>query len=45
MYVKTARTLIGIYALGKPRFLTPENVARIHTRPDEKYRQNKLSGK
>ncbi len=43
MYVKTARTLIGIYALGKPRFLTPENVARIHTRPDEKYRQNKLS--
>jgi rhamnose utilization protein RhaD (predicted bifunctional aldolase and dehydrogenase) len=43
MYVKTARTLIGIYALGKPRFLTPENVARIHTRPDEKYRQIKLS--
>jgi rhamnose utilization protein RhaD (predicted bifunctional aldolase and dehydrogenase) len=42
MYVKTARTLIGIYALGEPRFLTPENVARIHTRPDEKYRQIKL---
>ncbi len=44
MYVKTARTLIGIYALGKPRFLTPENVTRIHTRPDEKYRQMKLGG-
>ena len=44
MYVKTARTLIGIYALGKPHFLTPENVARIHTRPDEKYRQIKLGG-
>ena len=44
MYVKTARTLIGIYALGKPHFITPENVARIHTRPDEKYRQIKLGG-
>jgi rhamnose utilization protein RhaD (predicted bifunctional aldolase and dehydrogenase) len=42
MYVKTARTLIGTYALGKPHFLTPENVARIHTRPDEKYRRIKL---
>ena len=43
MYVKTARILIGIYASGKPRFLTPENVSRIYTRPDEKYRQIKLS--
>ncbi len=43
MYVKTARIIIGAYAMGKPRFLTPENVARIHTRPDEKYRQIKLS--
>ena len=42
MYVKTARILIGTYASGKPRFLTPENVSRIHTRPDEKYRQIKL---
>ena len=39
MYVKTARVLIGAYALGGPNFLTPENVARIHTRPDEHYRQ------
>jgi len=45
MYVKTARILVGVYALGKPHFLTPENVARIHTRPDEKYRQVKLGGK
>jgi len=44
MYVKTARILIGVYALGTPRFLTPENVARIHTRPDELYRQKKLGG-
>jgi rhamnose utilization protein RhaD (predicted bifunctional aldolase and dehydrogenase) len=43
MYVKTAHIIMGAYAMGKPRFLTPENVARIHTRPDEKYRQIKLS--
>ncbi len=42
MYVKTARILIGAYALGGPRFLTPENVARIHTRPDEHYRQRQI---
>ena len=39
MYVKTARVLITTYALGGPRFLTPEQVARIHTRPDEAYRR------
>ncbi len=37
--VKTARVLVGSYALGGPHFMTPENVARIHTRPDEHYRQ------
>jgi rhamnose utilization protein RhaD (predicted bifunctional aldolase and dehydrogenase) len=45
MYVKTARILIGAYAMGGPRFLTPENVARIHTRPDEHYRQRQIGGK
>lgn len=44
MYVKTARILLGTYALGGPRFLTPENVARIHTRPDEHYRQKQIGG-
>ena len=44
MYVKTARVLAGTCAFGGPRFLTPENVARIHTRPDELYRQKKLGG-
>ena len=39
MYVKAARILLGACAIGGPRFLTPENVARIHTRPDEHYRQ------
>jgi rhamnose utilization protein RhaD (predicted bifunctional aldolase and dehydrogenase) len=42
MAVKAARVLIGAYALGGPRFLTPENVARIHTRPDELYRRKRL---
>ncbi len=45
MYVKTARILAGTYAFGGPRFLTPEKVARIHTRPDEIYRQKKLDGR
>lgn len=39
MMVKTARVLAGTYALGGPHFMTPDNVARIHTRPDEHYRQ------
>jgi rhamnose utilization protein RhaD (predicted bifunctional aldolase and dehydrogenase) len=43
MYVKTARVLLGTYALGGPRFLTPDNVARIHTRPDESYRQKLIA--
>jgi rhamnose utilization protein RhaD (predicted bifunctional aldolase and dehydrogenase) len=42
MYVKTARVLLGTYALGGPQFLSSENVARIHTRPDEEYRQKQL---
>jgi rhamnose utilization protein RhaD (predicted bifunctional aldolase and dehydrogenase) len=39
MAVKTARILHGTYAFGGPNFLTQENVSRIHTRPDEHYRQ------
>ena len=39
MAVKAARVLIGAYALSGPRFLTAENVDRIHTRPDEAYRR------
>jgi rhamnose utilization protein RhaD (predicted bifunctional aldolase and dehydrogenase) len=44
MYVKTARTLLGAYAMGGPRFLSRENVDRIHTRPDEHYRQRQIGG-
>ena len=42
MYVKVARILVGTYAVGGPRFMTPEDVARIHTRPDEHYRQREI---
>jgi rhamnose utilization protein RhaD (predicted bifunctional aldolase and dehydrogenase) len=42
MMVKTARVLLGAYSAGGPRFLTADNVARIHTRPDEAYRRKLL---
>jgi len=43
MYVKTARVLLGTYALGGPRFLSDRDVQRIHTRPDEAARRRKLT--
>lgn len=39
MSVKAARIILGTYTLGGPNFLSGENVARIHTRPDEQYRK------
>lgn len=42
MATKVARALVGTFALGGPRFMTPEAVNRIWTRPDEIYRQDKL---
>jgi rhamnose utilization protein RhaD (predicted bifunctional aldolase and dehydrogenase) len=42
MYYKTARILLGTYALGGPNFLSQENVNRIYTRPDEKYREKQI---
>ncbi len=42
MMVKTARVILGAYAVGGPRFLSAENVERIHTRPDEAYRRKLL---
>lgn len=42
MYVKTARIILGTYALGGPNFLSPQNVDRIYTRPDEKYREKQI---
>ena len=42
MEVKTARVLLGTCALGGPNFLSEENVGRIYTRPDEKYREKQI---
>jgi rhamnose utilization protein RhaD (predicted bifunctional aldolase and dehydrogenase) len=39
MYVKTARVILGTYALGGPRFLSAAAVSRINNRPDEHYRR------
>ena len=44
MMVKTARVILGTYAMGGPHFLSAENVSRIHTRPDEEYRRKLLGG-
>ena len=45
MFVKTCRILLGTAALGGPRFLSEENVRRIYTRPDEKYRERGITGR
>lgn len=42
MAVKAARILLGTCAGGGPNFLPEEAVNRIHTRPDEHYRQRQL---
>jgi rhamnose utilization protein RhaD (predicted bifunctional aldolase and dehydrogenase) len=42
MAEKTAKIFVGASALGSPVALTPKNVARIDTRPDEHYRQRML---
>ncbi len=42
MAVKTARILLGTFAAGGPHFMSARDVARIHTRPDELYRRQRL---
>jgi rhamnose utilization protein RhaD (predicted bifunctional aldolase and dehydrogenase) len=42
MAVKAARILVGTRAMGGPHPMTPEAVARIHSRPDEHHRQRVL---
>jgi rhamnose utilization protein RhaD (predicted bifunctional aldolase and dehydrogenase) len=42
MAVKAARILVGAYALGGAHFMAQQAVDRIHTRPDEHYRQRLL---
>jgi rhamnose utilization protein RhaD (predicted bifunctional aldolase and dehydrogenase) len=45
MMVKMCKILLGTYLLGGPNTLSPEAVARIFTRPDEKYREQLLEKK
>lgn len=42
MAEKTARIFLGAESLGGAVPLTPQNVARIDSRPDEHYRQKML---
>lgn len=42
MWDKIAKILLGACILGGPRFLSEEQIRRIYTRPDEKYRQRLL---
>jgi rhamnose utilization protein RhaD (predicted bifunctional aldolase and dehydrogenase) len=42
MATKAAEIFIGAAALGGPNFMTPKDVERIHSRPDEAYRQRQL---
>ncbi len=42
MAEKTARIFVGAAMMNGPTALTPQNVARIDTRPDEHYRQRML---
>jgi rhamnose utilization protein RhaD (predicted bifunctional aldolase and dehydrogenase) len=42
MYVKVCRILAGTFTFGGPHFMTPAQVRRIHTRPDELYRRKQL---
>jgi rhamnose utilization protein RhaD (predicted bifunctional aldolase and dehydrogenase) len=42
MAEKTAKIFLGASALGSPTALSPQNVARIDSRPDEHYRQRML---
>lgn len=42
MAEKMSHVLIGAYSAGGPQFMTPADIDRIATRPDEKYRQDKI---
>ncbi len=44
MAEKVSHIIVGTYSLGGPRFLSPADVERIHTRPDEAYRLKSIAG-
>jgi len=43
MAEKASQIIAGAYALGGPQFMSAKDIARIHTRPDEKYREKAIS--
>jgi len=43
MAEKASQTIAGTYALGGPKFMTPHDIDRIYTRPDEKYREKTIA--
>lgn len=45
MAEKMSQILLGVYAVGGPRFMSDQDVRRIDTRPDEHYRQKLLAGR
>ncbi|MCC6488616.1 MAG: class II aldolase/adducin family protein [Candidatus Hydrogenedentes bacterium] len=45
MSEKASRVLVNAYAVGGPRFMSPQDVDRIFTRPDEHYRLNSIAGR
>ena len=40
---KWARTLLGTFTMGGPRYLTSQQAKRIETRPDEAYRRKQIA--
>lgn len=45
MWDKTAKVLAGTYQFGGPNYMTPEQVDRIGTRPDEDQRKKLIEGR
>jgi rhamnose utilization protein RhaD (predicted bifunctional aldolase and dehydrogenase) len=44
MCEKVSKILVGAYAVGGPKWMSPEDVSRIYTRPDEHYRIKSIAG-
>jgi hypothetical protein len=42
MAEKISQIIVGTYSMGGPRFMSPKEVDRIYTRPDEKYREKAI---
>lgn len=42
MAEKISRIIVGTFSMGGPRYMSPSDVDRIYTRPDEKYREKTI---